>query len=147
VNELDALKEEFASLGPRDRRWIVVCAMVATAALLYALVVGSVAGDILGFILAVATGWLIHSQWQLVTHPSRHEPADARTPSGPPTEPRGEPSRARWHHRATSWMRLDGGQPDPVDGGAGESPPAAQWSGPPSASAEPLPGDPGAREK
>jgi len=107
VKELDALKEEFDSLDPRDRRWIFVCAAVATAALLYAILVGSVVGDILGFVLAVGTGWLIRSQWQVVTHSATRVSAREQVAIRAR-----ESSERKWPHRVLrSMQKLGTGTP------------------------------------
>jgi len=74
----DELGVEFEKLRPADTRWILVGDVVAVAALLFALLVGTILGDIVAFLLAITAGWVIRSQWQVVTNRSTERTASGR---------------------------------------------------------------------
>jgi uncharacterized membrane protein YjjP (DUF1212 family) len=66
MTDVEEVKEEFRRLDRADKRWIVVCAFVAVAALASAALAGSVLGDFVAFILTFSAGWFVHDQWNAV---------------------------------------------------------------------------------
>jgi len=110
MRDMEDLKSELASLDARDKRWMITCAVVGVAALLFALLIGNVIGDIVGFVLAVGVGWVIRSQWEIVTHAPRRQgsTSQGRNASSVSNDASTtESSRSRWRRRASAsldWM-------------------------------------------
>ena len=46
-----------------ELRWLLVCALIAAGAVLYAALLGQWWGDALAFVIAVGLGWIAHMQW------------------------------------------------------------------------------------
>jgi hypothetical protein len=98
MGEVENIKDEFDRLGANDKRWVWVCAAVAVAGVLFAFFVGNAIGDVVGFALAVGAGWLLRSQWQMVS--GRRSPRTRRTASS--AKPRSHTRAARRTTKATT---------------------------------------------
>jgi hypothetical protein len=64
--DIEDVKEEFNRLDGKDKRWLLVCLVVAAAALVSAALGGSLLGDLIAFVATFATGWFVHDQWNAV---------------------------------------------------------------------------------
>ena len=99
MGEVENIKEEFDRLGPNDKRWIWVCALVAVAGVLFAFFIGNALGDVVGFLLAVAAGWVLRSQWQMVAGGRK---TSARRASGTAAKPRSHARTTRRRAKSAS---------------------------------------------
>jgi hypothetical protein len=70
--DLEGVREEFNRLDGVDKRWIVVCGVVAVAALVSAALAGSLLGDLIAFVLTFAAGWIVHDQWSVIRRRGRN---------------------------------------------------------------------------
>ena len=76
--DIEGVKEEFNRLDGIDKRWIVVCGVVAVAALVSAALAGSLLGDLIAFVLTFAAGWIVHDQWSVIRGPRRRTSTSSR---------------------------------------------------------------------
>jgi hypothetical protein len=67
--DIEEVKAEFNRLDGVDKRWVLVCAVVAVAALVSAALAGSLFGDVIAFILTFTAGWVVHAQWNVIRRP------------------------------------------------------------------------------
>jgi hypothetical protein len=93
MTELESVKEEFERLDSADKRWIVVCVLIALAAIVTGVVAGSILGDAIAFVVTMFAGAAVHSQWQTISRKRRPRAASAST-TGKPRQ-----------HRATARRR------------------------------------------
>jgi uncharacterized membrane protein YjjP (DUF1212 family) len=69
--DIEEVKAEFNRLDGVDKRWVIVCGVVAVAALVSAALAGSLFGDLIAFILTFTAGWVVHAQWNVIRRPRR----------------------------------------------------------------------------
>ena len=89
MDEGDQVAKEPNAIEPVDMRWIVIVAAVAISAVLFALLIGSIIGDIFAYLIVFVAGWIVHAQWLAINRyrrrrASRTATARARPRSSPP---------------------------------------------------------------
>jgi undecaprenyl pyrophosphate phosphatase UppP len=95
MEELENLKDEVERLEPVDRRWLVIVATIPIAAVLFAILVGSVVGDVLAFLIALAAGWVVHTQWLVIARYRRRQPRSRAGGTKPRSSRRGRSSKGQ----------------------------------------------------
>jgi uncharacterized membrane protein YjjP (DUF1212 family) len=79
--DIEEVKEEFNRLDGSDKRWLVVCGVVAAAALVSAALAGSLFGDVIAFLLTFTAGWVVHAQWNVIRRSRRKASSTPRSRS------------------------------------------------------------------
>src|SRR5262245_39126122 len=77
-------------IEPVDGRWIVIVAAVAISAVLFALLIGGVFGDVLAYLVVLVAGWIVHAQWLAI---NRYRRRRAGRAPGSSARPRSQPAR------------------------------------------------------
>jgi hypothetical protein len=81
--------KEPTALEPVDKRWIVIVAAVAISGVLFALLIGSIIGDVFAYLFVFVAGWIVHAQWLAINRYRRRRTNQA---SGSRARPRSRPA-------------------------------------------------------